>query len=78
MTEREQAAARRRRTAAAEPAESVSKQQTSVENTAANPTYTWSQTADEVVFEMPVRLQTERRGLCAPCVVRKGGGETVG
>ena len=61
--------ARRRRAAGAEPAESVSKQQTSVEKTAANPEYTWSQTADEVTFEMPVRaLTNEHCGfVCAVC-----------
>jgi hypothetical protein len=48
-------------------AESESKQQTAE--------YTWSQTADEVTFEMPVRFQTERRVFYAPCDVRKGGGK---
>ena len=62
--------AHHRRAAGAEPAESESKQQTSVEKTAANPEYTWSQTAeDEVTFEMPVRaLTNEHCGfVCAMC-----------
>ena len=38
------------------------------ETAASNPEYTWSQTADEVTLEMPVRSQTERRGfVCAMC-----------
>ena len=59
MTKRGRPAAERRRSAAgAEPAEPESKEQKSVEKTAANnPEYTWSQTADEVTFKMPVRLQ---------------------
>ena len=46
-----------------EPVESESKQQTTVEKAATSkPEYTWSQSADEVTFEMPVRFQ------CARCV----------
>ena len=44
------------------------------EAAASNPKYTWSQTADEVTFEMPVRSQTERGFVCA-VIMRKGGGE---
>ena len=44
------------------------------ERAASNPKYTWSQTADEVTFEMPVRSQTERGFVCA-VIMRKGGGE---
>ena len=78
MTERGRTtAARRRRAAGTEPAESESKEQTNVEKTATNdPEYTWSQTADEVMFKMPVRLQTERLVfVCVSCLVRKVDGQ---
>jgi hypothetical protein len=53
-----------------------SKQHMTVEKIAAsNPEYTWYQTADEVTFEMPVRLQTEPRGfVCAVCRTQRRWG----